>query len=74
MPKQTRKSQRQKILELLTRERGLTADQARNLIGSRRLAARIFELRREGHVIECDRIKAKNSDETYGRYRLVKSP
>ena len=45
------RSQKEKILEHLRTGAPLTQDQSRSLFGCMRLASRITELKKEGHII-----------------------
>ncbi|HET6493903.1 MAG TPA: helix-turn-helix domain-containing protein [Thermoleophilia bacterium] len=51
-------------------EEGMTALDALEWVGTQRLAARIDELRKEGHRIERDMIRTRNGAHV-ARYRLV---
>ena len=51
-------------------EEGMTALDALEWVGTARLAARIDELRREGHVIEREMVATRNGAHV-ARYRLL---
>jgi hypothetical protein len=51
---------------------GLTPLEALREVGTFRLAARVWELRRDGHVIETERVKLV-SGSSIARYTLVES-
>ena len=51
-------------------EEGMTALDALEWVGTQRLAARVDELRREGHVIEREMVRTRNGARI-ARYRLV---
>lgn len=53
--------------------RGLSPNEARLLIGTDRLAARVAELREAGHVVTTTR-EHNLGDGTHARYRLVEEP
>lgn len=61
-------SQKLRILNYLKR-RPITPIQALEKFGCLRLAARIEELRSEGHSIETERVERGNK--RYARYRLT---
>jgi len=53
-------------------EEGMTALDALEWVGTARLAARIDELRKEGHVIEREMVRTRNGARI-ARYRLVEA-
>lgn len=68
-------SQAQQILALLEAGYALTADDAIERIGCYRLAARVKDLRDQGHQIETQLMPGINRDGKkirYGQYRLVR--
>ena len=71
------KTQKEKVIEFLrAHEGGMTQRQAFHY-GIYRLAAVIFDLKREGYVISTEDVKVKNVDGTYsiiGRYHLISEP
>lgn len=72
-----KKTQKDKVLEFLrTHENGMTQRQAFHY-GIYRLAAVVFELKREGYDISTEDVKVRNVDGTYsniGRYHLIGEP
>jgi len=66
----TSKPQTQKILHYLSNGKGITPIEALNKFGCFRLAARIADLRKSGHLIFTDSI-TKNG-KTYASYKLIK--
>ena len=65
------KSQNTKILNYLSKGRVLTPIQALEKFGCFRLAARISDLRKQGHTIFTDSVKKNNK--TFAGYRLSKN-
>jgi hypothetical protein len=65
------KSQNTKILNYLSKGKVLTPLQALNKFGCFRLAARIADLRKQGHTIFTDSVKLNNK--TFAGYRLSKN-
>ena len=63
-------SQNEKILNHLRSGAHITPLEAMGLFGVYRLAARIFELRNQGHNIVTD-VKADGTGRTYSRYSLA---
>ena len=63
------KSQNTKILNYLSKGKVLTPIQALNKFGCFRLAARIADLRKQGHTIFTDSVK-KNG-KTFAGYKLI---
>ena len=64
------KTQTEKILNYLSKGKGITPIDALNRFGCFRLAARISDLRRNGHSIFTDSV-TKNG-KTFASYRLSK--
>ena len=64
------KPQTEKILNYLSKGKGITPIEALNKFGCFRLAARIADLRKNGHLIFTDSI-TKNG-KTFASYKLVK--
>jgi len=64
------KPQTEKILTYLSKGKGITPIEALNKFGCFRLAARIADLRKNGHLIFTDSI-TKNG-KTFASYKLVK--
>jgi len=64
------KTQNEQILGYLSKGKGLTPIEALNKFGCLRLAARIADLRKSGHLIFTDSI-TKNG-KTFASYKLVK--
>lgn len=62
--------QKENILSHLEDGKSITPIEALNKFGCFRLAARIFELREEGHDIICEKIKIKNGKKI-GVYTMV---
>ena len=60
------RTQRQNILNHLRKRKTITPMEALNLFGSFRLAARIRELRQQGHNIKTHLVR--NKDEAYANY------
>jgi len=58
------------ILKYLKRGRGLTALEAIQRFQTLRLAARIKDLREEGHPIQTEIVTDRNTGKRYARYRL----
>lgn len=54
------KSQNQQILEVLKNGHGITALYAQSQFGIMRLAARIADLKAEGHKIVAQKVKVRN--------------
>lgn len=63
-------TQTQKIYEYLKSGNKLTALEALQMFGCLRLAARIAELRNQGHTIWTDYVTVKNK--TFAAYKLSK--
>lgn len=63
-------SQNQKILKHLKSGAHITPLEAMGLFGVYRLAARIYELRNQGHHIMTD-VRADGTGRTYSRYWLA---
>lgn len=63
-------TQANQILSWLKRGKSITPIEALERFGSLRLGARIFDLRREGHVIEMKLVT--RGDKHFARYRLTK--
>lgn len=63
-------SQAANILEWLQRGHTITAREALTMFQCFRLAARILDLKRAGHHIECEAVTLTNG-KRIGRYRLV---
>ena len=67
------KSQKQLVLEYLRKHGSITADEAQNHCKRcHRLAARIAELRADGHNIVTDTKDADGNTVNYAIYRLIK--
>ena len=66
-------SQNERILAYLREHDGITPRQAYTEFGTLRLAARISELRAQGHVIVSDRLHVRKGT-TVALYRLPDSP
>lgn len=67
-------TQCEKILNYIEERGSITARQAYKL-GIMRLASRISDLRREGHLIKTEDIKVKNRDGSHSyiaKYSLIK--
>ena len=64
------KAQTERILNYLSKNKGITPIDALNRFGCFRLAARISDLRRAGHRIFTDSI-TKNG-KTFANYKLIK--
>ena len=67
------KTQTEKVLTHLDERGSLTALQAMDHYGIMRLAARIGELRRDGHDIASEPFKTPGGA-TVSRYRMVREP
>ncbi len=65
------KAQTEKILAYLSKGKGITPIEALNKFGCFRLAARISDLRRDGHTIFTDSV-TKNG-KTFASYKLSKT-
>lgn len=68
-------TQCEKILNYIEEHGSITARQAYKL-GIMRLASRISDLRREGHLIKTEDIKVKNRDGSHSyiaKYSLIKN-
>ena len=68
-------TQCEKILKYIEDHGSITARQAYKL-GIMRLASRISDLRREGHLIKTEDIKVKNRDGSHSyiaKYSLIKN-
>lgn len=70
-----RPTQTQQLLELLLRRgyRGVTPTDALEVIGSFRLAARVWDLRHAGHDVRRDMIRLPNG-KSVARYTLIAPP
>jgi len=68
----TRQKQNDRILKYLMERGSITQDEADGL-KVKRLSARIFDLRNQGHEIVTDTIRGKNEygRTSYARYRMV---
>ena len=68
----TRQRQNDRILKYLNAHGSITQDEADGL-KVKRLSARIFDLRNQGHDIVTDTIRGKNEygRTSYARYRMV---
>ena len=68
----TRQKQNDRILKYLNDHGSITQDEADGL-KVKRLSARIFDLRNQGHEIVTDTIRGKNEygRTSYARYRMV---
>ena len=64
------KAQTEKILAYLSKGKGITPIDALNRFGCFRLAARISDLRRDGHIIHTN-TQTKNG-KTFANYKLAK--
>ena len=65
-----KQSQNDKILSHLKAGRSISPLEAMGVFGIYRLAARIFELRQDGHVIQ-KQIKDDGQGRTYAEYSLI---
>lgn len=65
----TMKSQNEKILQYLKRGGKITPISALNMFGCFRLAARISDLRRDGHVISTENLT--KDGKTYASYKYI---
>jgi len=63
-----KKSQKQQILEVMEKGYSITPAEALNWFNCMRLAARIDELRRDGHSIETDLVTKRGV--RYAKYTL----
>lgn len=63
-----KEKQTEKVLKYMKAHGGITSMEAFGNLGITRLSGRIFELRKQGHVIKTEMITKKGS--TYGVYRL----
>lgn len=66
-------NQRQLVLDYIQRHGSITAIQADDDLGIRRLAARVKDLKDDGHDIQSERVTVKNrrgEDCTVARYSL----
>ena len=70
------KARKDKILKFMKdHKRGITTLQAIKIFGETRLSGRIYDLRKEGHIIDGDWIEVKNRDGVEVRvkqYHLIK--
>ena len=69
-------SQKKRVLEYMQQYGGITAFEAFQMLHCTRLSARIFELRKDGHVITERRrqiINQYGERVTYSEYKLEKS-
>ena len=64
------KSQNTQILNYLSKGKVLTPIEALHMFGCFRLAARIADLRKQGHMIFTDIVK--KNDKKFAGYKLVK--
>ena len=64
------KSQNEQILQHLKRGRKITPLDALNKFGCFRLAARISDLRNQGHVISTENVTKEGK--TFASYKMVK--
>lgn len=62
-------SQKQTVLDHLLAGKTLTPMKARQVYRIERLAARIFELKKEGHNIVCT-VKTDEAGKDYAEYRI----
>jgi len=53
-------TQSERVLQYLRQHGTITQDQADRQLGIRRLAARIHDLRADGHEIEADQVEVRN--------------
>ena len=67
----SKQSQNQQILEYLEEGNTITPIEALNLFRCMRLASRINDLRRDGHIIATDIIQSDNN-KRWARYRILK--
>ena len=67
--KKTKVSQCKNILEHLQKGNTITAIDALNKFGCFRLASRIYNLKQDGHTIECEIVR-KNKKK-FARYSLI---
>ena len=68
------KTQNQQVLEVLKSGHGITALYAQSQLGIMRLAARIAELKANGHPIVAQKVKVKNrygQDVSVAKYLLM---
>ena len=69
-------TQRDRVLQYMKENNGITAYEAVTEVGCTQLSARICELESEGYIFETECIKTKNryGDNThYYKYRLVRA-
>lgn len=64
------KSQNEQILQHLKRGRKITPLDALNKFGCFRLAARISDLRKDGHIISTNNVTKEGK--TFASYKMVK--
>ena len=72
----TRITQCDKIVAYMT-EHGSITDRQATMLGIRRLASRIWDLKSNGYKIKMDLIKVQNVDGSYshvGKYSFLKAP
>lgn len=67
-------SQCDKIVDYMKEHDGITQRDAIIAFGCYRLAARIFDLREKGYIIESEREHTDGYFDNHVRYRLVKDP
>lgn len=68
-------TQHESVLNFMRENGSITSMDAFNFFNITRLSARIFELRQLGHIIDTERVTAKNiygHSYTFARYYLVK--
>lgn len=74
MDNNTRENQNNRVLQFLLEHGNITQDDADEMKPKiKRLSARIFDLRNQGHEIVTDTIRGKNEygRTSYARYRMV---
>lgn len=64
-------TQNETILQHLQERGPITQAMAAHEYGIWRLGARIYDLKREGQNIMCERVPTKDGRSTYGRYHLI---
>lgn len=64
-------TQNEQILQWLMKRRSITPLEALHMFGCLRLAARIFDLRADGHNIETQRIEVGDDGKQVAQYRLI---
>ena len=68
-------SQKKRVLAYMQQDGGITSAEAFQLLGCTRLSARIFELRKDGHIITERRKRITNrfgESISYSEYKLEK--